>query len=104
MIRDFEDFLMEKHAEQYIGTKDCMIDDFDKWVQDLGADEFIEYGNKFFAQIKSELLGRLPKKRKLNDSDATIICNQCGRLTNSNDFVFNDCLNQVKKIIEEMCK
>ena len=36
---DFEDYLAEKHAEQYIGTKDCMIDDFNKWLEDLGVDE-----------------------------------------------------------------
>ena len=50
--KDFEDYLMEVHGEQYVGTKDCMIDDFNKWVQELGCDEFIEYGNKFAKEMK----------------------------------------------------
>ncbi len=52
---DFEDFLAEKHAEQYIGTKDCMIDDFDDWMCDLGADELIEYGNKFHKKCQEKI-------------------------------------------------
>ena len=54
----FEDFLMEKHAEQYIGTKDCMVDDFNEWVLELGLDidEVIKYADKFQKQINSELL------------------------------------------------
>ncbi len=53
--KDFEDYLIEEHAEQYIGTKDCMIDDFNKWVQDLGVDELIDYGNKCLSEIRKEL-------------------------------------------------
>ena len=89
MIKDFEDFLMEKHAEQYIGTKDCMIDDFDDWVQDLGADEFIEYGDKFIARIKAELLRKienLPKFIKEDDKDTYYR------------------VSQVQQIIDEMFK
>ena len=52
----FEDYLIEIHAEQYIGTKDCMIDDFNKWMQDLGADELINYGDEFFKKQNKELL------------------------------------------------
>uniref|UniRef100_A0A6M3ITA7 Uncharacterized protein n=1 Tax=viral metagenome TaxID=1070528 RepID=A0A6M3ITA7_9ZZZZ len=44
--KDFEDFLMEKHGEQYIGTDDMMPDDFNKWLEDLEIDSFIKYGNK----------------------------------------------------------
>jgi len=45
--KTFEDFLMKKHAEQYIGTKDCMIDDFGDWLSNLSPDEFIEYADWF---------------------------------------------------------
>jgi hypothetical protein len=55
----FEDFLMEKHSEQYVGTDDMMIDDFNDWVQNLGVDELIEYGDKFQRQVNAELLGAL---------------------------------------------
>jgi len=86
MMRDFEDYLMEKHAEQYIGTKDCMIDDFNKWVQDLGFDELIEYGNTFVAQIKSEILEKV-------DECETI------EVAGLNTLILK---SQVKKVIEEI--
>jgi len=43
----FEDFLMMKHADQYIGTKDGMIDDFPNWMEDLDLDQWLEYGDQF---------------------------------------------------------
>ena len=55
----FEDFLMEQHANEYVGTKDCMVDDFNDWVQDLGVDEIIKYADKFQKRINAELLERL---------------------------------------------
>ncbi len=45
--KDFEDFLMMKHAEQFIGGKDAMIDDFPEWFEGLDMDEIIAYGDKF---------------------------------------------------------
>ena len=53
--KDFENFLMEEHASSYVGTDDMMIDDFNDWVQDLGVDELIEYGNKYTKAISTEL-------------------------------------------------
>lgn len=50
----FEDFLVEKHAEQYVGTDDDMIDDCDDWISMLEAHEIMvyaeEYGKKVFKQ------------------------------------------------------
>jgi len=46
-LKDFEDFLMEKHSQQYIGTDDAMVDDFSKWLEDLSIDDWIKYGNKY---------------------------------------------------------
>lgn len=48
---DFEYFMMEKHCEQYIGTKDGMIDDFPEWCESLSLDEWFEYGNKFVKEV-----------------------------------------------------
>jgi len=48
---DFEQFLMEKHAEDYVGTDDMMPDTFNTWVQDLSPDEFIEYGDLYAKMI-----------------------------------------------------
>ena len=57
----FEDFLMEKHAEQYIGTKDAMIDDFEKWLCDLDLDALLNYGEMFGNQQSKELLSALKR-------------------------------------------
>ena len=47
MKQDFEQFLMEKHSEQYFGTKDCMIDDFEGWLMELDFNVVINYGDEF---------------------------------------------------------
>ncbi len=58
---DFEEFLMEKHAEQYIGTKDCMVDDSADWIGNLDVDEFITYANSFTEKLVEKM------KKKLSD-------------------------------------
>jgi len=55
----FEDFLMEKHAENYIGTKDCMVDDFNDWLTTKDMDIIINYGDEFAKQQSKELLEAL---------------------------------------------
>jgi len=49
--KSFEDFLAEKHAEQYIGTKDTMVDDFSDWLCDLELDDLLKYGDKYAKEI-----------------------------------------------------
>lgn len=56
MYKDFEDYLMEKHAEQFIGTKDVLVDDFYDWLQALDVDLLIDYGNRFSNNQSEELL------------------------------------------------
>ena len=36
---NFEDFLKEKHAENYMGTDDSMSDSFDNYISNLQVDE-----------------------------------------------------------------
>ncbi len=55
---DFENFLMEQHGKDYVGTDDMMPDAFNDWVENLGADELIEYGNKYTKIILAELEGK----------------------------------------------
>jgi len=52
----FEDFLMDKHAEDYRGVKDLMIDDFARWVQGLEIEDFIDYGDEFAKKQSENLL------------------------------------------------
>lgn len=56
MKQNFEQFLMEKHAEGHMGTKDSMVDGFSDWLTELSADEFIEYGDKFAKEQSKDLL------------------------------------------------
>jgi len=50
----FEDFLVDKHAEQYQGLDDEMPDDCDDWICDLSVDDLIEYGEKYGKEIRKE--------------------------------------------------
>ena len=43
----FEEFLQERHADQYVGTKDCMIEDYEHWLSDLDIDAWIVMGDWF---------------------------------------------------------
>lgn len=47
----FEDFLKEKHGEEYHGTDDDMPDAFDDWLGKLDADEFIKYADEYGAEL-----------------------------------------------------
>jgi len=44
---DFETFLMEKHADQFVGTKDMLVDDWPDWVTGLDVDTIIDYANEY---------------------------------------------------------
>ena len=61
MKQNFEMFLMEKHAEQYVGTDDCMADDFNTFLTDLSGDGYIEYGDMFAKEQSKELLRALER-------------------------------------------
>lgn len=51
----FENFLMEQHAKQYMGTDDNMPDDFNKWLCNLEVDEWLAYGDKFNLAVAEAL-------------------------------------------------
>jgi hypothetical protein len=42
-----EDFLQNKHAEDYMGTDDDMPDSFDAWLQNLDVDEWIKLADEY---------------------------------------------------------
>ena len=61
---DFEDFLMEKHAEQFIGTKDCMVDDFEDWVtNELSVDDIINLANMYGYKLIEDTMEYMHLKR-----------------------------------------
>ena len=62
MENKFEEFLQERHAEEYKGFDD-MPDDFEKWLGKLDIDQWLNYGEWFAnLQLKKELEKRLKEK------------------------------------------
>ncbi len=55
-INRFEEFLRDRHGEEYIGTKDMMIDDFEDWLTKLDIDQWINYGEWFGNLIEKKLI------------------------------------------------
>ena len=54
MKNTFEDYLQEKHADQYVGLDDDMPDDFNDWLMNLDVDELLDYGEKYGVKIRHE--------------------------------------------------
>ena len=48
---DFDSFLREKHATQFIGLKDMIVDDYLEWAEELSSDEMIEYANEYAKEV-----------------------------------------------------
>lgn len=45
--KDFEDYLQEKHAEQYDGLDDEMPEDYEEWLVDLDINDVIKWANEY---------------------------------------------------------
>ncbi len=43
----FEDFLMEQHGKDYVGTDDMMPDAYNDWIVNLSFDEWITLGDLY---------------------------------------------------------
>lgn len=50
MKQTFQDFLAEKHMEQYEGTKDGLYDAFNDWLMEIEVDDWIKYGDEYKAK------------------------------------------------------
>ena len=61
----FEDFLMEKHAENYMGSDDDMSDKFDDWLTDLEIDDIIKYADKALNIQQEEFKKTLNSGRRM---------------------------------------
>jgi hypothetical protein len=53
-MKDFEDYLQTKHAEQYHGLDDDMPDDYNEWIENLDTDTWIKYGDDFGTRLALE--------------------------------------------------
>lgn len=46
----FEEFLQQKHAEQYRGVDDDMAEDFERWIMDLEIEQIIQFAEEWKEQ------------------------------------------------------
>ena len=51
MNQTFEDFLNEKHSENYTGTDDNMPEAFETWTEELGWEELMEYTTEWHNKL-----------------------------------------------------
>lgn len=52
--KSFEDYLYEKHADQYVGLDDDMPDDYQDWFAALDINEVVEYADEYVNKLKKE--------------------------------------------------
>jgi hypothetical protein len=53
-MKDFEDYLQDKHGKQYRGLDDDMPDDYNEWLENLDTDSWIAYGDDFATRLALE--------------------------------------------------
>jgi hypothetical protein len=68
MTKSFEDFLKEKHAENYTGVDDDMPDAFDHWLGQLDGQEYMDYAQEW-GEITQSGIGAL--RQWLNEDRIT---------------------------------
>lgn len=66
----FEDFLKEKHAENYMGTDDNMPDSFERWLENLEAQELIDFAEQAIVKYSAVALGSVKTEKKAKSSRA----------------------------------
>jgi len=57
--KDFNDYLMNEFAKEYVGTDDGMIDAFDMWLEGVQPDDFIKYGNAYAKNLVRTFIDNL---------------------------------------------
>jgi hypothetical protein len=48
--KDFEDFLIDFHADQYVGLDDEMPDDFNKFLEEMDIEDWLKLGTIYGQQ------------------------------------------------------
>lgn len=94
--KEFDDFLQNKHAEDYHGTDDDMPNAYDAWVSSLDSEEMTDLMPEFMADHDLRLLRKLKGEMNRNyildtDSRESAVGGEKG--------AFNSGLEQAKHII-----
>lgn len=58
---DFEMWLVDQHASQYVGTDDDMVESCADWISDMSAEEIIDYANKWGRELVFRTKQRMHK-------------------------------------------
>ena len=45
--KTFEEYLMDEHQKEYIGSKDTALEAFTQWLEDLEIEEWLIYGHEY---------------------------------------------------------
>lgn len=63
---NFEEYLKDIHARDYIGTDDNMSDGFESWLEDQGIDEIVQMANNYAViyskAVITNVIGKLMKE------------------------------------------
>ena len=89
---NFETFLREKHAKDYVGTDDDMEKAFDDWLGEMFIDAWIWYAEEWHRQ-----------ENKINNEDVLIQLTKAVRLLDEEGYN-DECLNPMRKIVNRLRK
>ncbi len=57
----FTDYLESIHGKDYVGTDDCMPDDFNDWLQSQDVNDICEYAEKYAILTRREMREEIEK-------------------------------------------
>lgn len=79
-MKTFEDFLRDKHAENYHGTDDGMVEAFDLWITSMQVDELIKLADMYQQTWIDEFIKRLElSKEKVEGCSGHCCIGECYR-------------------------
>lgn len=64
-MKTLEDFLKDKHAEEYMGTDDNMPDAFDDWMGNLDVQEVMDYATEWMNEFRADILKSVDEIAKI---------------------------------------
>ena len=62
MKKSFESYLIDKHADSYVGLDDEMPDDFNWWLENLEPEDYYKYAEKWHNSEMRRVLEGLKKE------------------------------------------
>ena len=66
-MTSFTDYLESIHGKDYVGTDDCMPDDFNDWLQSQDVNDICEYAEKYAVLTQREMRGEIAKAKTTNE-------------------------------------